>query len=659
MSPPKDLVKETANDIASDVRHDRGLDAVRDELNELRDAHMGNDNKLSKDELTAFRADLRQVSEILHDKKILPRVDFVATNAGDAALLGISGDGKADGHGTRMTNIRGMQYEYDKSGHVTQYSTDKEGKNVWKYSKEDGLYHEYVDVTESGKTSNDVISVDEKGRVKVTHGDGSSTLTLRWGGVIERNAEGQITETRRSKQVRTFQYEDGKLVGITDFASKEDQAANNPSGGYTYDPATKKFYANTDAEKADPLDIKVLNQKGDRGTVVLTHQDGSYDRQRMGGTTTHWNANGELTAIDYKNGNTATDFSYNDKHELVGFKMTGKDGVTHTYTTKNGNVIIDEGTPDERKIKGSLTNDEDGFITVTEVGDESDRQYKKTTFRLNGTVVTAGIDGVTSVINPRGEEQTFGYNKDGELNEVKAYGYDMRLVNGQWVDADGKQVKGVPKVLANGTLKIVREDGTFDAVSSGSIRYSGEKEPTPPEAPASRPGATGDIAEDILYWAERCVGKAMWRQKRHSEVNPASTANGYYGCSASVSAILGLADVDKGETDGPHNSNFLAENFGKTGLASRLARNLDKLDGWDRIHFKSYSQLKPGDIIDGIDSNGVNGHIGIVGPKVNGQWTVYENSSSRGRWEQHPLTANFAIGNDRFDGRMWIIRPPA
>jgi hypothetical protein len=126
-----------------------------------------------------------------------------------------------------------------------------------------------------------------------------------------------------------------------------------------------------------------------------------------------------------------------------------------------------------------------------------------------------------------------------------------------------------------------------------------------------------------------------------------------------VRAILGLSDVDKGETDGPHNSHFLSEGFGKTGLACKLTSNLDHLRGWDRIHFTSYSQLKPGYIIDGIDSNGVNGHIAIVGPKVNGQWTDYENSSSRGKWEQHPLTANFALGSDRFDGRMWLVRPPA
>ena len=653
MTPPNSVVEQTVKDIKSDVGHDRGLDAVRDELDELRDSHM----KGGKLDEKAFTADLREVSMLLHKQGVLPRLDFVATNTGDAAILGISGDGKPDGKGQRITQVRGNTFEYDKNGHVTEYSLDK-GESVWKYSKEDGQYHEHVDGKPSGKTTDDAISVDEEGRILVTHADGSTTQTMRWGAVIERNAEGKITEERRKNNIRTFQYEDGRLVGMSDFASEEDKASNNATNAYVYDAATQKFYSATDTAKSDPLDIKVIDKKGDRGTVLLTHQDGSRDEQRLGGTVVHWNADDELTGIEYRNGNKAADFTYNDDHELTGFNMTGKDGVTHTYTTRNGKLVIDEGTPQEKTVKGKLTTDDNGVISVTEVGDGSDDQFKRMTFRMGGAVVESGLDGVTRVIHPSGRESTFHYNSDGELDRVDAHDNQLQLKNGEWFDAEGKPVKVKPKIQVDGTFLLTAPDGSFDGITAGGIRFSGQKEPQPPDVPAGPPGNSGDIAADLLYWSEKCVGKKLWTWEKHSEVEPSSTRNGYYGCSASVSAILGLADLDRGEEDGPYNSNFLGDRFGKTGLASRLATNLDKLPGWDRIRFKSYSQLQPGDIIQGIDSNGVNGHIGIVGPKVNGQWTVYENSSSRGRWEQHSLDANFAIGNSRFDKRMWIIRPP-
>lgn len=102
MSPPQNLVENAVKEIRNDVKHDRGLDAIREELNKLEQAHADDKNP------AALKADLRQVGEMLHKQGILPRVDFVATSEGDAVLLGISGDGKADGHGQRLTAVRGM-----------------------------------------------------------------------------------------------------------------------------------------------------------------------------------------------------------------------------------------------------------------------------------------------------------------------------------------------------------------------------------------------------------------------------------------------------------------------------------------------------------------------------------------------------------------------
>ncbi len=651
MSPPQNLVENAVKEIRNDVKHDRGLDAIREELNKLEQAHADDKNP------AALKADLRQVGEMLHKQGILPRVDFVATSEGDAVLLGISGDGKADGHGQRLTAVRGMTFEYDKSGHVTKYSTDK-GKSVWTYSKEDGQYHESVDGQPSGNVSSDVVTMNSKGRMEVTHADGSTTETLRWGAVIERDPHGRIVEERRGHNIREFQYDNGKLVGVSDFPTQEAKDANQPSNSYTLDPATKKFYSATDTGRTDPLEIKILEETGDLGTTEITHKDGSRDLQRIGGTVSHWNKDNELTGIEYKNGNTATDFTYDSKHHLTGFKMTGKDGVTHTYQSKDGHIIIDAGTENEKKIKGNLENDDHGTLAVTEVGNGSDDQYKSTKFKLNGVVVEAGLAGVTRVIDGKGQEHTFDYKGD-DLQAINAFGYQMKRVGDKWVDAQGNPTGVTPKVGQDGTLYLYKPDGTFDAVTAGGIKFAGEKEPEPPEPPSTAvEGRTGNIAKDLLYWAKRCLGKQLWRDERNSEVDSGLTAHGVQGCSASVSAILGMADVDRGEEDGPHNSNFLSEGFGKTALAKRLASNLDALSGWDRIHFTSHSQLQEGDIIDGVDSNGINGHIGIVGPKVNGQWTVYENRSSTGRWEQHPLDWNFEPGNARFGKRMWLIRPP-
>ncbi len=492
-----DRVQQTVNRIESDNQHhDVGTSKLHDEVNYLRQQ----DSQAGKLDNSQFKADLAQVNDKLHADGILPHLEIVSAGNGDAAFRGISEPGKtpSDGQPSLVTKSHGTTFTYDSAGHVQSWS--KHG-DTWNYSSEDGQYHESMNGKATGKTNSDVVTLNGGGAETVTHPDGSTTLTTAWGGTTSHDANGHLTSVISGKDAKTFVYQGDALVSMTDKPEGKPAETYTLSGG--------KYYAASDKNHQNPMDISVEPQKNADGStklngqVELTDKNGNITVEDRGGTNFHWDASHRLTSIDYSNGTKASNFSYdsipgtgapgnlNDfiipgkdgqsplgLPSLKGFTMTGKDGQSHTYASANGDVTIDNGTP----VKGTLTADASGVLTVTQTGDGSDAQYKSTKF-VGGFEVQsgkfAGQIKTTETVNWSGKENKFGYDAQGNLNSVDAYGNNLHLAGGKWVDASGKPSDLVPTV-ENGTFSVTQPDGTFNSWGVGGTKIQGI--PDTPEA---------------------------------------------------------------------------------------------------------------------------------------------------------------------------------
>ncbi|HEY9715452.1 MAG TPA: hypothetical protein V6C72_18405 [Chroococcales cyanobacterium] len=452
-----DRVSSTASRIESDSKDGKvDLNKLHRDINDLRTSDSTNGQVDEK----KFKSDLSAVNKKLHDAGILPQLDLVENGNGSVGFRGVSEAGKSpsDGSASLVTRAHGTTFTYDKHNHVTSWS--KNG-DTWKYDSKDGEYHEFDHGKETGKSTNDVVTVGAHGRETVTHADGSTTVTSAWGGVIERNAGGQMTAESNGKSTKTFQYENGELSGMT---VKED-------GGHTTTyakGADGKFYSSKDKDHKNPLDIALDTTR--EGVVDITDKNGNTTGQYWGGTDVHWDKDHHLTSIDYGNGNKATGFSYDANDQLTGFSMTGKDGKNHDYQLSNGAVSIDGGKP----VAGTITADRNGGLKVEETGDGSDADYQSIQFNTGGSEVRSGKFGgkilPTDVIGNNGKHSTYKYDSNGDLTDVDAHGYNLHKSGNRWLDKNNKPADVVPITNPDGSFSVVHPDGTFESWSPGGVK---------------------------------------------------------------------------------------------------------------------------------------------------------------------------------------------
>ena len=471
-----DKVSQTVSRIENDNKqHEATPSKLHDEINQLRQQDFQN-GKLDK---STFNTDLAAVTKQLHQDGVLPHLDIVGTGNGDAAYRGVSEPGKTPTNGdpSLVTKSHGTVFTYDNSGHVQSWSRHGE---TWKYDNQDGKYHESVNGKPTDKTTSDTVSVNGGGLETVTHADGSTTKTSAWGGTIDSNAQGQPTMIENRHDVKTFTYDaQGNVTSMKDYGSPQDFAAHKEKESFSLGP-DGKLYSSNDKNHQNPFSISTK----DGGVTEMTDKNGNRTDTHWGGEQVHWNSKNQLTEIDYSNGNKATNFKYDaatldptqnplGTPNLSGFTFTGKDGKSHTYSTKDGNVSIDGGPG----VKGTLTADVNGNLTATETGDGTDAQYKSIRFGLGGSQVEsgkfAGQIKPEEVTNWGGHVNKFGYDASGALNSVDAYGYNLKQENGKWVDASGKPALVTPTIDEKGNFSITLANGTYDTWGPGGTRIEG------------------------------------------------------------------------------------------------------------------------------------------------------------------------------------------
>ncbi|MFN8552912.1 MAG: hypothetical protein U0103_15685 [Candidatus Obscuribacterales bacterium] len=451
-----DRVQQTVSRIES-ANQNGHVDAQRlhQELFALRQQDSSN-GKVDKE---TFKNDLAAVSKQLHKDGILPNLDIVETGDTNFAYRGIStaSTSPVDGSASLVTKAHGTTFTYDKDNHVQSWTT-KSG-DTWKYDAKDGKYHEYENGKETRKSTDDVVTINAKGRETLSHADGSSTSISPWGGTIDRDANGLITHETNRNSSKTFEYKDGELSAMTvERDGKKVSYAKADDG---------KFYSSADPDHKKPLDIS-LDAKQE-GAVKITDKSGATTEEGWAGTVVHWDKDQHLTSIEYSNGNKASGFSYDANNQLTGFSMTGKDGQTHSYKSENGMVSIDGATP----IAGTLSASDAGRLTVTQTGDGTDAQFKSIDFRLGGSEVVSAKFGdktmPTEIINGGGKISRFKYDQNGSLTEIDAYGYQLHKDNGQWLDGNNKPADVVPLVEPNGTFSVIHGDGSYEQWSAGGV----------------------------------------------------------------------------------------------------------------------------------------------------------------------------------------------
>lgn len=590
MSPPPaettDRVQQTVSRIESASQGGQlNPEKLHHELFELRkqDSTNGTVDK------AAFKSDLAAVTKQLHQDGILPNLDIVETGNSHVAFRGISTPGASpvDGSESLVTKSHGTTFTYDNQNHIQSWST-KDG-DTWKYSAKDGKYHEFDDGKSTGKTTTDVVTLDAKGREVATHSDGSTTTTSAWGGTIERDPTGLMTRETNGKSVKTFDYENGQLSAMT--VEKDGQKTSYAKA------EDGKFYASTDAEHKNPLDI-AIDPKRD-GTVKITDQSGASTEERWGGTTVHRDKDQHLTSIDYRNGNKATQFSYDASNQLTGFSMTGKDGKAHTYEESNGMISIDGGQP----IAGTLAANDAGRLLVTQTGDGSDQQFKSIQFNMGGSEVVSGKFGdktmPVEITSGGGKVSHFKYDATGMLTDVDARGYVLHKEGGQWLDANGgKPADVVPLIEPNGTFTAIHGDGTYDQWTAGGVHT--EAIPDTPEAIAKEAKAveeanaahqtdgTSNVPITDGVQGDPTLAATICRDARAV----ANRMDSHGLCLKGVATALDMAG-----TNNIHGgSAYMA--------ADRLARD----DDFEEI--SENAKLKPGDIVvHGTTKTNPHGHI--------------------------------------------------
>jgi hypothetical protein len=474
---PNDKIQQTVSRIENgEQQGNQGSTRLLDEVHQLRQADSQNG---SLDKQT-FKADLASVTAQLHKDGVLPNIDLVEAKNGDAAARGVSEPGKSPDGGdpSLVTKSHGTTFTYNDQGEVHSYS---KGKDTWTYDKQDGQYHESIDGKATNKTNSDIISVNGNGTETVTNPDGSTTAKSRWGGTLDRNADGQITKEKSGHGSKTFDYQNGQLTSMTD------EQKGKPAETYTK-ASDGKFYAASDTDHKNPMDISVEPENAEgkpskNGVVEITDNNGNTTDEHWGGTNVHYDSQHQLTSIDYSNGNKATDFKYGAASldpsgnpltpDLTGFTMTGQDGKAHTYTSSDGNISVDGGTA----VPGTLTADANGALTATATGDGSDAQFKATKFGLGGSVVESGKfngqEQPEAVTSFNGKTSTYKYDSNGDLTAVDAHGLDLTKDGDKWVTKNGHDTNLTPTIDANGTFSVTRPDGTFDSWNADGSKIQG------------------------------------------------------------------------------------------------------------------------------------------------------------------------------------------
>jgi hypothetical protein len=467
--------------------HKNIVKALHDELNAIRtgDTHDGKlDNAAFHDHLQQLQRQLHTDAESMHLKGLLPRIELVDSKSVDVKIRAISGDGDVhDGdNGQLVTRAHGREFKYDKDGHLTQWS-ENHGKDVWKVG-EDGKYYQYENGKKTGKSTDDICEVDDKGNFVRTHKDGSSTTYTRGGLTIDRDSQDRITEIQCKGFSREFHYGADGLDRVTTHQDgKPDQTFEKPGD---------HFYATDDKDHKHPFDISVGTEHGHNGAVLFKDVNAGTSREEFPHgaqidrkTVT---VNGEqieqIQHIRYSNGNEA-DFKYADDGKTVtGYSVTGKDGKTHNYTVDGDKVMLDG----KELGTGSISLDDAGHLSIEGKFKLPDgTEAAKLSFDRSGSILTTDQDGHTvEVTNCAGHVNKFKW-QDGKLTEVDAYGYHLKLKGDKWVDADGNESSVTPSIDEKGNFTLTDKDGYFTSWARSGNREQGE-----PETKAGEEGGKHD-----------------------------------------------------------------------------------------------------------------------------------------------------------------------
>lgn len=484
-------IGESARHVLDSARNgqDDVLNVLRDEVSSLRTANT-TDGRLDRaafhDQLSDFEQQLRSDAREMKLKGILPNLDLIDSENGDVRIATISGDGDVhdNNNGKLITRARGREFEYDKDGHITQWSENK-GKDVWKLA-ENGQFNLYRDGEKTDRTKDVMAQVDEKGNFILTNNENGSSTTFTRGGLsIDRDSDNRITQYERKNFTRNFHYaEDGALDRVTTHDGDKKTEFSKDADGH--------FYAADDKDKNKPLDISLSTEQGHNGAVLLKDVKNGTSREEFPhGTvidrkevTVNGQTVDQIQHIRYANGKEA-DFKYNEDGSIKEYNVTEKDGSKHSYKVDGDKITLD-GKP---LGTGALTVDDAGRVKLEGQFKLPDGTEANTiTFKRSGAVIAANADGnPVEVINAGGRTNKFEW-RNGELIGINAYGFDLEFKDGKWVEKDGRPSVIMPTIDQRGNFTLTDNQGYFTSWSPAGSREQGEPESAAGNDDGNHPG---------------------------------------------------------------------------------------------------------------------------------------------------------------------------
>jgi hypothetical protein len=477
-------VVDSAKDGQDDV-----LKVLNEEVEALRTANT-TDGRLDRaafhDQLSDFEKQLRADSRELKLKGILPNLDLIDSENGDVRIATISGDGDVhdNNNGKLITKARGREFEYDRDGHITEWSENK-GKDVWKLG-EDGQFHLYRDGEKTDRTKNVIAQVDEKGNFILTNNEnGSSTTFTRGGLTVKRDSDNRITQYERKDFTRNFHYgEDGALDRVTTHDGDNKTEYSKDADGH--------FYCADDKDKKNPLDISVSTEPGHNGAVLIKDINKGTSREEFPHgavidrkeVTVNGQTVDQIQHIHYANGKEA-DFKYNEDGSIKEYSTTDKGGTKHKYEVDGDKITLD-GKP---LGTGTLTVDDRGRVKLEgQFKLEDGTEASTITFKRSGAIIAANADGnPVEITNAGGRVNKFEW-QDGQLVGANAYGFDLEFKDGKWVMKDGKPSLIVPSVDEQGNFTLTDRQGFFTSWTAAGSREQGEPETAAGNDDGNHPG---------------------------------------------------------------------------------------------------------------------------------------------------------------------------
>lgn len=295
-----------------------------------------------------------------------------------------------------------------------------------------------------------IVGIDEKQKaVMIQNTQDKSTVWV--------DEKGQVIMVEdANKQKRSFTYDDkGELKTITD-------------GGKEYHKNNQGVWVDRDNKPTGASNPEVDKD----GNYSFTNADGNKTARRADGSQVQTDKNGNVTEITYANGSKRS-LQYDKDGNITGITEEEKGGKNKKqyhqgeYVDKNG--VKKTGWVDE---KGNPTGNSNPKVNADGSYSYLNEKGNVVTHDTNGTSTTSKhalkIDAngkVTEVKYPSGYTQSFTYDKDGNLSQVKDQtGGQWTLgPDGKWRGPNGAVSDASVRVDEDGTVHIVNKDGSSEA----------------------------------------------------------------------------------------------------------------------------------------------------------------------------------------------------